>query len=97
MDERSHPDRRQILDLMAGFMPTRVVGAAAEPDQFIALGNQSLSAEELAERLGIPGPRVSSIRGPARSCLAFGRTTDEFPARAGMCFSPPPECGTIFT
>lgn len=47
-----HPDRQQILELMNGFRPACVIGAAAELDLWTALGNQSLTAQQLAERLG---------------------------------------------
>ena len=47
----SRPNRQQILDLMNGFRPACVIGAAAELDLWTALGDQSLSAEQLAEKL----------------------------------------------
>jgi SAM-dependent methyltransferase/DNA-binding transcriptional ArsR family regulator len=53
MDERTHPNRQQILDLMAGFQPACVIGAAAELNLFTALGDRSLTVEELSERLGL--------------------------------------------
>ena len=45
------PDRQQLLDMMAGFMSTCVLGAAAELDVFTALGEEPASADGLAERL----------------------------------------------
>ena len=47
----SHPNRQQILDLMNGFRPACVIGAAAELDVWTALGDQSHSAKQLAEKL----------------------------------------------
>ncbi|MBN2475960.1 MAG: methyltransferase domain-containing protein [Pirellulales bacterium] len=46
------PDRQQILDMAAGFQEACVIGAAAELDLFSILGGGSLSAGELADRLG---------------------------------------------
>ena len=47
----SRPNRQQILEMMNGFRPACVIGAAAELDLWTALGGQSLSAEQLAEKL----------------------------------------------
>ncbi len=47
----SHPNRQQILEMMNGFRPACVIGAAAELDVWTSLGGQSLSAEQLAEKL----------------------------------------------
>ena len=44
--------REQILELMNGFRPACVIGAAAELDLWTALGGQPLSAGQLAEKLG---------------------------------------------
>lgn len=49
--EENRPDRQRILDMMAGFTPSCVLGAAAELDVFTRLGEETLSADELAERL----------------------------------------------
>ncbi len=49
--DAKHPDREQIMEMGAGFMPACVLGAAAELDLFTRLGDQSLSAEEIARRL----------------------------------------------
>jgi SAM-dependent methyltransferase len=46
------PNRQQILDLINGFRPACVIGAAAELDVWTALGGRSLTAEELTGRLG---------------------------------------------
>ncbi len=48
---KSTPDRQQILDMMGGFRPACVLGAAAEIDVWTALADESLTAEQLAERL----------------------------------------------
>ena len=45
------PNRRQILESTAGFMPACVIGAAAELDVFAVIGDRSLSAAEITERL----------------------------------------------
>ncbi|MGA2032864.1 MAG: methyltransferase [Thermoguttaceae bacterium] len=45
------PDRQQVLELMWGYRPACVLGAAAELNLFTALGSQSLSAEQLAAKL----------------------------------------------
>jgi precorrin-6B methylase 2 len=45
------PDREQILQMTAGFMPACVIGAATELDLFTVLGDRSMSAEELAKEL----------------------------------------------
>ena len=45
------PNRQQILEMMNGFRPALVIGAAAELDVWTALGDRSLSAEQLAEKL----------------------------------------------
>jgi len=47
----SRPNRQQILDMMNGFRPACVIGAAAELDVWTALGGQSLLAEQLAKKL----------------------------------------------
>jgi len=47
------PDRQQILDMMAGFMPSCVLGAAVELDIFTAIGDESPSADQLADRLSM--------------------------------------------
>ncbi|MCE5266977.1 MAG: acetylserotonin O-methyltransferase [Planctomycetaceae bacterium] len=44
--------RERILGLMSGFRTSCVIGAAAELDLWTTLGDQCLSAIELAERLG---------------------------------------------
>ena len=46
------PNRQQILDLMGAFRPACVIGAAAELDLWTALGGQSLTAAQVAEKLG---------------------------------------------
>lgn len=45
------PDRGQLLDLMAAFRPSCVLGAAAELDLFDLLGEESLSAQAVTQRL----------------------------------------------
>ena len=46
------PDREQILDLADRFMPTCVLGAAAELDLFSVLAKEPAYAEEMARQLG---------------------------------------------
>lgn len=48
---KTWPDRGQLLDLMAAFRPSCVLGAAAELDLFDLLGEESLSAQALTQRL----------------------------------------------
>jgi SAM-dependent methyltransferase len=45
------PDRQQILEIINGFRPACVLGAAAELDLWTALSDQPLTAEQLAEKL----------------------------------------------
>jgi precorrin-6B methylase 2 len=45
------PTGEQLLETMAAFQPACILGAAAELDLFTVLGGQSLSADEVAERL----------------------------------------------
>lgn len=45
------PSGQQILELMRGFQPACVIGAAAELDVWGMLGEQSLAAEEAARKL----------------------------------------------
>ena len=47
----ARPNRQQILEMMNGFRPALVIGAAAELDLWTALGDRSLGAEQLAEKL----------------------------------------------
>ena len=47
----SHPNRQEILELMNGFRPACVIGAAADLDLWTALGGQSLTAQQLAGKL----------------------------------------------
>lgn len=45
------PNREQLLEMMAAFQPACVLGAAAELDVFAVLGDESLAADTLAERV----------------------------------------------
>ncbi len=45
------PDREQILEMTAGYMPACVIGAATELDLFTVLGDRSMPAGELADEL----------------------------------------------
>jgi ubiquinone/menaquinone biosynthesis C-methylase UbiE len=56
----SHPNRQQVLEMMNGFRSACVIGAAAELDVWTALGDQSASAEQLAEQLHTD-PRATTI------------------------------------
>ncbi len=51
MTNQRWPDREQILEMGAAFMPSCIVGAAAELDVFTLIGDQSRSAEEVTARL----------------------------------------------
>jgi hypothetical protein len=46
------PDRQQLLEMAANFQTACVIGAAAELDIFTALGESSMTADQLAQRLG---------------------------------------------
>jgi SAM-dependent methyltransferase len=48
----SPPNRQQILELMNGFRPACIIGAAAELDLWTALGDEPRSAEQMARQLG---------------------------------------------
>jgi SAM-dependent methyltransferase len=54
------PDRLEILQLMRGFQPACVLGAAAELDLFTLLGEQSQTAGQLAEQTAA-GPRAMAV------------------------------------
>lgn len=45
------PDRQQLLEMMGGYRTACVMGAAAELDLWTILGDQTLTAEQLAEKL----------------------------------------------
>lgn len=47
----SYPDRQQILDMMAAFTPSCVIGAAAELNLWSVVDDQRLTAGEIADRL----------------------------------------------
>jgi ubiquinone/menaquinone biosynthesis C-methylase UbiE len=47
----SRPDRQQILEMVNGFRPACVIGAAAEVNLWTALGDAWLTADELAKKL----------------------------------------------
>ena len=57
----SRPNRQQILDLMSGFRPACVIGAAAELDVWSALAEDPLTASQLAERLGCDPRAVTML------------------------------------
>jgi SAM-dependent methyltransferase len=54
------PNRQQILDIAGAFRPACVLGAAAELDLWTTLGGQSLTAEQMAEKLGCD-PRATAM------------------------------------
>ncbi len=47
----SPPDRQKILELINGFRPACVLGAAAEVNLWTVLGDESLTADQLAGKL----------------------------------------------
>jgi SAM-dependent methyltransferase len=55
------PNQKQIIELMNGYRAACVVGAAAELDIWTALGNQSLTAAQLADQLGCDLRAVSML------------------------------------
>jgi SAM-dependent methyltransferase len=54
------PQDQQILELMRAFQPACVIGAAAELDVWDALGAESLSAEDVARKIGAD-PRATAM------------------------------------
>jgi predicted O-methyltransferase YrrM len=52
MTTEPHFGRVQILEMMGGFRPACVLGAAAELDVFTMLGDEAVSGQQLASRLG---------------------------------------------
>jgi SAM-dependent methyltransferase len=79
----SFPNRGQILDLMSGFRPACVIGAAAELDLWTALGDQSRSAEQVAQQLG------ADLR--ATTVLLDAVTAIGLLEKRDLCYSVPPE------
>ncbi len=55
------PNRQQILELMSGYRAACVIGAAAELDVWGVLGEHSLTAGQLANRLGCDLRAVSML------------------------------------
>ena len=53
-------DQEQIMEMTAGFMPSCLLGAAAELDVFTLLGDASMTANELVEHLG-SDPRATRM------------------------------------
>lgn len=51
MTAKQWPTRAEVLEMGASFMPSCVLGAAAELDLFTLLGEASLTADEIAQRL----------------------------------------------
>jgi hypothetical protein len=45
-------NRQQVLEMMGGFRPACVIGAAAELNLWTVLGGHSLTAEQMTEKLG---------------------------------------------
>jgi SAM-dependent methyltransferase len=58
---KPRPNGQQILDLMNGFRTACVIGAAAELDVWTVLGERSLTAAQLAERLGCDPRAVAML------------------------------------
>ncbi len=57
----SRLDRQQILEMMNGFRAACAMGAAAELNVWTALGQQPLTAEQLAEKLGCDGRATAML------------------------------------
>ena len=51
MAETARPTGQQILEMMRGYQPACVIGAAAELDLWTLLGERSLSADSIAQEL----------------------------------------------
>ena len=82
---RQWPDREQILDMSDRFMPTCVLGAAAELDLFTLLADEPASAEQVARRLG------SDRR--ATTMLLDALVALELLEKEGQTYSVPDEIG----
>ncbi len=52
MSSSKWPDANELLEMAGGFVPACVLGAAAELDVFTRLGDEALTAEQIALRLG---------------------------------------------
>jgi hypothetical protein len=83
------PDRQQILDLMNGFRPACVLGAAAELDIWSALGTKAMSAQQLADKQGGNARALTIVL----DALVALQLLDK---RAGV-YSVPPELLTLLT
>jgi SAM-dependent methyltransferase len=70
------PNRQQILDIAGAFRPACVIGAAAELDLWTTLGGQSLTAEQMAEKLGCD-PRAIAMLLDAVAALGLLDKHDE--------------------
>jgi len=86
---QQYPDGRQILDMMNGFMRSCVLGAASELDLFTVLGEESMSADQLAERLSADR-RATRVLLDAVSALALLDKQDD-------CYTVPSEIRRFLT
>jgi len=69
------PNRQQILEMMNGFRPAFVLGAAAELDVWTTLGDHSLTASQLAEKLHC-NPRAMAMLLDALAALLLLEKND---------------------
>ena len=67
--QETRPNRQQILEMMNGFRPAFVLGAAAELDVWTTLGDHALLAGQLAEKLHCD-PRATAMLLDALAALA---------------------------
>lgn len=79
-------DRQQILELMAGFRPACVIGAAADLDLWTALGEGSQTADELARRLGCDLRGLSTLLDAVAALDLLTKTDDRYSVPA--CLRP---------
>ena len=82
-------DRDRILELMTGFMPVCVVGAAAELNVFTHLGEASLPLDEVVRRLA-SDRRATAMTLDALAALGLLH-------KEGDCYSVPPELRPLLT
>ncbi len=83
MTTRQWPTREQVLEMGASFMPSCVLGAAAELDLFTLLDDESLTVEQIAGRLK-SDPRATRM-------LLDAVTSLDLLDKQGDLYSVPPE------
>lgn len=89
MATRQWPTREQVLQMGASFMPSCVLGAAAELDLFAQMGGESLTAEKIMQRL------KSDLR--ATRMLLDAVTALDLLDKQGDRYAVPPELRPLLT